>query len=83
MNLVQQDGVNNASLPNVLAAICNDLILGDTVCQGWVYDYNTGIANFLGQEKNFYMDDKTWPRCNRPGASLWLLSAGMLLSRKS
>lgn len=73
-----QDGENNASLPAVLADICNDLWLSPMVCQGFVYDEFTGVASFLGQDKTQLIYLSKQPQtCNRPGSSLWLLNAGM------
>ena len=73
-----QDGENGASLPAVLADICNNLWLLPSVCQGFVYDEFTGIASFLGQDKDQLIELSKQPQtCNRPGSSLWLLNAGM------
>jgi len=73
-----QDGENDASLPAVLAEICNNLWLLPKVCQGFVYDEFTGIASFLGQDKDQLIELSKQPQtCNRPGSSLWLLNAGM------
>ncbi len=69
--------MNNASLTNVLAQICNDLWLDPMVCQGFIYDDFTGIASFLGQDRDGLIDLSNQPRtCNRPGSSMWLLNAG-------
>ncbi|KAL0055196.1 hypothetical protein WJX82_008627 [Trebouxia sp. C0006] len=71
-----QDGENGASLPAVLADICNNLWLLPSVCQGFVYDEFTGIASFLGQDKDQLIELSKQPQtCNRPGSSLWLLNA--------
>jgi len=73
-----QDGENDTSLPAVLAEICNNLWLLPKVCQGFVYDEFTGIASFLGQDKDQLIELSKQPQtCNRPGSSLWLLNAGM------
>lgn len=73
-----QDGENGAALPAVLADICNSLWLLPRVCQGFVYDEFTGIASFLGQDKDQLIELSKQPQtCNRPGSLLWLLNAGM------
>ena len=78
MLFAEQDGENDASLPGVLADICNNLWLLPSVCQGFVYDEFTGIASFLGQDKDQLIELSKQPQtCNRPGSSLWLLNAGM------
>ncbi|DBB15207.1 TPA: hypothetical protein ACH3X3_004211 [Trebouxia sp. C0006] len=73
-----QDGENDASLPGVLADICNNLWLLPSVCQGFVYDEFTGIASFLGQDKDQLIELSKQPQtCDRPGSSLWLLNAAI------
>ncbi len=75
-----QRGVNDSSLPAVLAQICNDLWLGHKVCQGFVYDATTGIAYFLYRQQYSFIDLSQQPTaCNRPGSSMWLLKGGMWL----
>ncbi|DBA88079.1 TPA: hypothetical protein ACH3X2_005080 [Trebouxia sp. C0005] len=73
-----QDGENGAALPAVLADICNSLWLLPRVCQGFVYDEFTGIASFLGQDKDQLIELSKQPQtCNRPGSLLWLLNAAI------
>ncbi|DBA76141.1 TPA: hypothetical protein ACH3X1_009878 [Trebouxia sp. C0004] len=73
-----QDGDNGTALPAVLAEICNNLWLLPRVCQGFVYDELTGIASFLGQDKDQLIELSKQPQtCSRPGSSLWLLNAAI------
>ena len=72
-----QAGVNDSSLPEALANICNDLWLGAQVCQGFILDSDTGIASFLYQQHYAYINlTQQAAVCNRPDSSMWLLKGG-------
>ena len=72
--------MNDEQLPADLAVLCNDLWIGEgTVCQGFVYDADSGIASFLYGKLYTPINLSAQPTaCNRPGASMWLLKGGLL-----
>ena len=70
-------------MPDKLAQICNKLSKPlpyglPRLCQGWIFDYITGVATFLGQTNGLDLQRDTLEGavCNRPSADMWLLESG-------
>ncbi len=62
------------TVAQTLANVCNTVQFGSTVCQGFVYDRHQNVAFFKGQANGQLVD--TSRLCTSPNTTAWLRNTG-------